>query len=657
MSTRRPKRGDSRRTPPARAQALGFEHPVVASAGLVALVVFVFHAVGHFPFISLDDPVYVTANPTVEAGLSWSNVGWAFTTGHAPYWHPVTWLSHMLDVDLFGLEAGRHHLTNVMFHAANTVLLFAWLRRTTGAVWRALFVAAVFAVHPLHVESVTWITERKDMLSAFFWLLTLWAYAAYAARPSRVSYGIALGTLMLGLMSKPSVVTLPFVLLLVDVWPLRRLTWSDGWSRWRGRIVEKLPFVALAAATSVVTIAIQARVGAVSDLGTLPLAARLTNAGVDYLLYLGKTVWPVDLAVFYPLYRWSVGAGLAAAAALAMVTVAAARVRERAPYVLVGWLWFLLTLLPMIGLVQVGAQAIADRFMYIPMIGLLLVVSWGLPDLAARVPRWATPRLIGALAATLVVILAVMAESLTSSWSTEATLWRHAIESTQGNYLAEVNLGSALMADGAVDEALRNYRAALEVVPASWPAQRASIHTDVGLALLRQGKAAESLAELAEASRLDPDLAAAHRTAGDALEQLGRLPEAVEAFRTAVRLEPDSVDALVGLGEALLSENQPAAAIPFLAQAAHDGPDVAGIHDALGSALAMDGRREEAHAEFETALRLKPDLAPALVNLGVLDLSEGRWAEAAQNAEKALLIDPTSESARHLLASAGKGHL
>lgn len=618
---------------------------------LTALVAFVYFQARHFQFVDLDDPLYVTANANVQAGLSWANVAWAFTTGHAPYWHPITWLSHMLDVELFGLDAGAHHLTNVLVHTANTLLLFGWLRRTTQAFWKSAFVAAMFAVHPLHVESVAWVTERKDVLAGCFWMLTLWAYVAYAVRPSPLRYLRVAGAFALALMSKPSVVTLPLVLLLIDAWPLKRVALAGEWQAWRRLGIEKLPLLAMAVATSVLTIAIQARVGAVATFGTVPLESRVLNTPVDYVLYVAKLAWPARLAAFYPLRTWSIGFASGAALALLVVTAAVLRVRHTRPYLVVGWLWYLVTLLPMIGLIQVGAQAIADRFVYVPMVGVLIIVAWGVPDLAAPCPAWVTRRLIPGAAAAAIVLGTLTSRALAASWLDDVTLWRHAIESTHNNYLASVNLGNALLGTGDMEGALQAYVGALAALRDDYPAYQSVVHLDMGSVYARQGRTVEALAEFSQATRLNPQSAEADISEGTALAMLGHPAEAVDRFTNALRINPASVEALVGMGSAFLTEGEPAAAIPYYLQAVRVEPNLAETHNALGSALAMAGRRDEAMAEFQAALRLKPDLATGYFNVAVLLAESGQFGDARRNVEQALRLDPAYAPARQLLAT------
>jgi len=470
------------------------DRPVAISLVLAALTAAVYAPVRTFELVNWDDPSYLTDNPIVRGGLSWSSAWWALTTTHSPYWHPMTWLSLLVDVSLFGDDAGAYHVTSVAIHIATTIVLFLLLRRITGASGPSGFVAAIFAVHPLHVESVAWIAERKDVLSTFFWALTIWAYVSYTRAPSVRAYLLVVLWYALALMSKPMVMTLPVVLLLLDWWPLGRWGRPTGVRTGGGRpdsaaqvsavqtpvmktsvvqtsvartfssvsarrlVLEKLPLFALAIAVAIETMIVQRRVGAVAGLEVLPVGARIENAIVSYVIYMWKTVWPSNLAAFYPLHAYPTWAVLAAAVALIAITVCAAIVRTRLPYITIGWLWFLVTVAPVIGLTQAGEQARADRFMYVPMIGLLLIAAFS---------RWpAGVRKIRVfVAALLIVASSVAARAQVLTWANGEVLWRHAIAAVSGNYVAYENLGEWLRDHNRYDEALASLRLALSTAP------------------------------------------------------------------------------------------------------------------------------------------------------------------------------------------------
>jgi protein O-mannosyl-transferase len=616
---------------------------------LIALNAFVYAQVRTFAFVNWDDPSYITDNPNIPAGLTWHSVRWALTTGYSPYWHPMTWLSHLLDVQLYGLDAGPHHVTSLLLHMATTVLVFVLFRRMTGTTNRSAFLAALFAVHPLHVESVAWIAERKDVLSTFFWTLALLAYVAYVRRQTPGRYLGVIGLFALALMSKPMVVTMPFVLLLLDIWPLARVRFTrDDLPAWRRAALEKAPLLALAVGTSVATVIVQHRVGAMAGLDALPWHLRATNATVAYVEYAWKTVWPTHLAAFYPYHVYAPWQVLAAALALLAVTLAAIRLRNRHPYLLVGWAWYLVTLAPVIGLLQAGEQRVADRFMYVPMLGLLIVVSWGVP---ALVERWrGAARLLPAAAAAVVIVCTVTARAQAAHWSDSVALWQHATRVTPDSYIAFENLGQASRERGQLDEASANYRQALALAPAGSPAYQAVIYNSLGLVLTRQGRSEAAVTQFAAAARLNPRFAEAQSNLGNALAASGRFAEAVDHYRSAVRIKPDFTEALVGLGSALVSQRKADEAVAAYSEALRADPGLAQAHNGLGAALAMVGQDDRALVEYTEALRLKPDLPTAHLNIAVLQIRRGQLVEARQHLDTALSIDPEYAPARQLLA-------
>src|SRR6202167_1037861 len=526
---------------------------------LIAANLIVYASAWHHGFVNYDDDDYVTTNPVVLRGLTWHGVAWAFTTGYAVNWHPLTWLSHMLDVQLYGLDPGLHHLTNLLFHIVNTLLLFGLLHRMTRALGRSAFVAGLFAVHPLHVESVAWVAERKDVLSTLFWMLTLWAYQEYARRPGLRRYWAVLLFFALGLMAKPMLVTLPFVLLLLDFWPLGRVGigpnsaggWAlsrDGWATMRRLVFEKLPLLALAVVSSIVTFAIHRRGGAVISFAAAPLHIRMANALVSYVAYIGKMLWPARLAVLYPYAQslplwWLAGAFLG----LMGISFAVIRAGPRHPYLSVGWFWYLGTLVPVIGLIQVGDQAMADRYTYVPLIGLFIIVAWGVPELLVR---WPFRRIALAAAAGLVILAcAIAARGQLQYWENSSTLWTRALAVTTGNNIAHNNLGVSLADQGKLDEAIAHYSEALRIKP-----DYADAHNNLGAALADQGKVDEAIAHYSEALRIKPDYADAHDNLGVSLCDQGKLDEGIAHFNEALRIKPDSAKAHNNLGVALASQ-------------------------------------------------------------------------------------------------------
>ena len=632
--------------------------------GLVAATFLVYAQVWGFKFVNFDDPDYV--NTTGRGVL------WAFTSVEAANWFPVTRLSHILDGLLFGTRSGWPHLVNVMWHAAAAVLLFGFLHRATGARWRSAFVAFVFALHPLHVESVAWVSERKDVLSAFFWFLTLWAYVRYVQRPGRGWYAFTLAAFAVGLMAKPMMVTLPLVLLLLDVWPLGRRAYR-----------EKTPFFALSAASAIATFVVQQSAGAVGRLAVFPLGLRVQNALVTYITYIARMFWPASLAVFYPypaeLPAWQ---SILAAAAILAVSLSVWRGSRNHPYLAVGWAWYLVTLLPVIGLVQVGAQARADRYTYLPMTGLAIMLAWGAAELAASQPNLKPA--IKALAVLVCAACIPVTWAQISQWKDSRTLFEHALEVTSGNYLAHHNLGVTLADEGQSNEAIAHFQEALRIRPdyaqartdlgnalsklpgraaeaiAQYQAAVSTLpaspipHNDLGNALSKAGRAQDAIAEYQAALRIKPDYAEAHNNLGKALAAiLGRQAEAIAQYQAALQAQPDLAEAHVNLGQVLAEiPGRQSEAVEQYQSALRLRPDLAEAHHGLGRALSdMPGRMPEAVAQYEAALRIDPDLAEAHYDLGLALSGMGRPAEALSQFEVALKIRPDYAEAHNNLGA------
>jgi len=612
----------------------------LAAAICAALVIITFAAFGGLlssGFITYDDEDYVTRNTNVQKGLNAQSVAWAFSTTTASNWHPLTWLSHMLDVQIFGLNAGRHHLTSLLLHALNAALLFLLLFRMTGALWRSAFVAALFALHPLHVESVAWIAERKDVLSALFWLLTTGAWLNYVKSKKAAGYGVMLMFYALGLMAKPMLVTLPFTLLLLDYWPLQRLAlplrWRSG--ALKGLLWEKAPLFAMSAASCVVTAMVQGNSGAVRTMEEFPLSERCANAALAYISYLGKTFWPSSLAVFYPhshsgLFTW---AALGSLLLLAGATVLALRLAKRAPYVSCGWFWYLGTLVPVIGLVQVGEQALADRYTYLPLIGIFIAIAWGLAEIPRKVPRARVA--VPAVAAASLVALFPVTRLQTGYWADTGALFEHALAVTSGNYEAHNEIGVLRFNQGKTDEAIAHYEEAVRIDPEYGDAQN-----NLGFAFAQEGRTAEAIAHYQEAIRIDPDFAAAHINLGAELGALDRVPEAIGHFMEALRIKPDSAQAMNDLGLALVKLNRWPEALTRFRQALGIDPDFTDAHINLGAALDQENRTPEAMEQYRQALRTKPDSALALNNLGMDFGRMNRLSEAIESFQQAVRIDP-----------------
>jgi protein O-mannosyl-transferase len=634
---------------------------------LIAVNLAVYAPVRQYEFVSIDDPAYVSENPHISGGVTWPGIAWAFSSGYAANWHPLTWLSHMLDVHVFGMNAGRHHLINLALHIANTLLLFGLLLRLTGALGRSAFVAGLFAVHPLHVESVAWIAERKDVLSTLFWLLTLWAYAAYVRRPGVRRYLLVLVGFALGLMTKPMLVTLPFVMLLLDVWPLGRVAFGaeaagrtrpaargNAGSIWLQLVWEKLPLFALAAISSLVTWLVQQLGGAVTGFELFPWTLRVENALMSYAAYIGKMLWPARLVVLVP-YPRSIPGWLAVGAFLVLLGISVAVIRgaRRHPYLLVGWYWYLGTLVPVIGIVQAGIQARADRYTYVPLIGLFIMAAWGAADLLARRPQWR--RALPVTAVLVILAFMMTARGQVRVWQSSVALWEHAVELTldMDNYGAHNALGMILRQKGRAGEAIAHFTAAVALNP-----DLAEAHQNLGRILVDQGRMAEAVPALSQAVRLMPDNAEAQSELGAALSSQGRIGEAIAHYTEALRIKPDLPQVHNALGYALTGENKISEALAHFSEAVRLKPDFAEAHNNMGLALAGQGKLSEALMHFSEAVRLKPGYAEAHNNIGLALAGQAKFAEAIDQYQEALRLKPDYAEAHNnlglVLANQGK---
>jgi tetratricopeptide (TPR) repeat protein len=613
------------------------------SAFIIALIVLAsvlaYHPVLRFDFITYDDPDYVTENAHVQSGLTTTNIVWALKSGHAANWHPLTWISHMVDVRLFGLNPAGHHATNVLLHVIDSVLLFALFRRLTGAAWRSGFVALLFAVHPAHVESVAWISERKDVLSTLFFFLTLLAYTAYSKRkdapppgPRRVGalYALSLVLFALGLMSKPMLVTLPCVLLLLDFWPLARFR-SRGWP---SLVVEKIPFFALSFGSCVITLLVQKE--AEQGLDTYPLRARIANMLVSYLRYLGKLMWPFNLATPYPgISHWPASYAVGAALILVLGTIAFVWSMRKFPFGIVGWLWFLGTLIPVIGIVQVGEQSMADRYTYVPFVGLFIVLVWGAGEVAARLR---IPRSIDVLLGLLACALCTWrSHDQVQTWRDSATLYRHAINVTRNNFIAYYNLGNYADHHGRADEAMTNYLKSVEIQP-HYPEPL----NNIGCLFTDRKQFAEAIPYFEAAIKSRPDFTDAHENLANALRELGRLPEALPHYRVVVEKRPAESGSLNGLGNALAQQAKYTEAIPYYEASLKVKPDQAAAHYSLANALMKLRRLDESISHYRSSLEFDPGNALALHDLGIALAMRGSLDEGAVVLRKAVSLQPTN---------------
>jgi len=643
---------------------------------LILSTLLVFWQVRNFDFINYDDKAYIYENPHVLNGLTGNGVVWAFTTNYSANWHPLTWLSHMLDCELFGKNPCPMHLVNVAFHMANTLLLFIIFNRMTKCIWPSAFVAALFAIHPMHVESVAWIAERKDVLSTLFWLLTMLAYVRYVGKPSIGRYVIAIIFFALGLMSKPMLVTLPFILLLIDYWPLNRFLNSKF--SILNSFIEKLPFLILSGISCVITFLVQRSGGAVKGIDELFLKDRIANACLSYARYTGKLFVPRNLAVFYPFdaNRFPYWQIVLCALLLLSISVLVIYFGRKHRYLLVGWFWFVGTLVPVIGLVQVGAQAYADRYTYIPYIGLFIMLAWGLPELLSG---WRFRNIFFGMAAPITLIaLGIGAYRYTSVWNNSTTLFSHAIEVTNNNSLAHNNLGSFYLDNkryqdameslkqaisinpglteayanlgiayeklGRWQDAIENYKQAIRIRP-DW----AEAHCRLGAAYGKIGSFQDALEIYMQAVRIEPTLAEAHNGLGAAYIDLGRYQDALESCQQAIRITPDSADAYYNLGQAFIGLGRYDEALDSFNQAIKINPDFAEAHYKIGFVYSKLGRNQEEIESYKRAIRIKPDYAAAHYNLGVACGVLGRHQEAIESFKQAVRIKPAYVEAHYNL--------
>jgi protein O-mannosyl-transferase len=582
---------------------------------LVVSTLTVYHRVLNYGFVNYDDSDYVVKNKQVRSGLSCEGIVWAFTTGEAGNWHPLTWLSLMLDSQLFGNNIGGFHITSVLLHTINALLLFLVFKKMTGAMWRSAFVAAVFALHPLHVESVAWISERKDVLSGLFWILTIWSYLHYVRKGGVQWYVLTLIIFALGLMSKPMVVTLPLVLLLLDYWPLGRFEVS-----WNRRIIlEKVPFFILSAVSSVVTFFVQKSGGYVATKEHVPLMARVINVPISYIEYIEKMLWPSGLAAFYPhpLYHVSVWKCVTATLVLLVIFVWAIKLVRSHKYVSVGWLWYVGTLVPVIGLIQVGDQALADRYTYIPLTGLLLIIAWGLPELIIKRPN--RQIVLGAAMPAVLVILAVCTYIQTGYWRNSIALFEHALKVTKDNYEAHFCLAKPYEDAGRIDISIQHLSEAVRIRPDYNMARNA-----LGAYLLEKGSTMEAISQFNKTLQINPNFADAHSNLCVAYNRAGMLEKAIEHGKMAVKLAPNKAEAYFNLGIALYRKGEIDEAVACWRQAVRLDPADAKTQTNLGAALYQQGRVDEAIEHLKEAVRLNPKDTLAQENLQKIMSARGK---------------------------------
>ena len=564
---------------------------------LIVATIAVFWQVNQFDFINIDDNVYVTHNSRVLSGINIRSFQWAFLTTHAEFWHPLTWLSLMLDHDLYGLNAGGYHLTNLILHILSVLLLFWLFCRMTKEIWKSAFVAFLFAIHPLHVESVAWIAERKDVLSAFFWMLTLCLYVFYTEKPDVKRYMLVLGVFVLALMSKPIVVTLPVIMILLDYWPMSRC--RIGIESQRGKIFfwqlkEKTPFFILSAVFSILAFLAQYNPTAQH----FPLSSRLANASVSFVTYLAKAFWPHDLAIFYPfseqLPLWQVSGSILL---IILISAAVITMARSFPYLFVGWFWYVITIMPVIGILQVGKQAMADRFTYLPLVGVGIILAWGLPLLLQS--RNTFKKILFPAGIFLIALWTFLAWQQCSYWKNSMELFNRALKVTKNNYLAHNNLGLALFAEGKTEEAIAHYNEALSIMPTT--PDHILAYNNRGIAYSRLGLYQNALDDLNKAIGMKPDYADAYSNRGIVYSNLNRNQLALEDFNKAVQLRPDYAD----------------------------------LYNNRGVAYAKLGNYQRAIDDFSKAIDLNPDYSDALSKRGVVYLEQGNKELGCRDANRA----------------------
>jgi Flp pilus assembly protein TadD len=598
--------------------------PAIICLLLAVATLAVYWPVASHGFIDYDDDGYFFNNSHVLGGLTWANIKWAFTSGEYVNWHPLTWLSLMLDSQLFGHGATAPHITSILLHTANSILVFLLFLRLTGAIWRSAALAFLFALHPLHVESVAWVAERKDVLSAFFGLLTLLCYARYAqgnsqqnskpaSHSSLVTYHLSLFFFACGLMSKPMLVTFPFLLLLLDYWPLQRLSISSFGPSLSRIILEKIPFFLLAAAASVVTYLVQDRGGAVTPLSRFPMEMRIENIFVSYARYLARVFWPVNLATPYAaLDYWPIYFVIFSMAIFVVLCVAAVVLWKKYPFLFTGWFWYAGMLVPVIGLVQVGAQAMADRYMYLPMIGILVIAVWGIGEICLR---YKPPRpLMLSVAVILFLACVLRSRNQVGVWKDDGTLFSHAMATTKNNYIACLDLGYWYAKNGQITNSLDYYYLAARMSPA--------------------------------------DPTALYNTA-NAFAKLGQLDDAISIYHRALALSPDDPDILNNLGFALARSKQLPEAAQCFQGVIKLKPNSVEAHNNLAAILFMQGNIADAARQYQAALQLTPDDPRIIANLGDALVRLGQKSDAVQCYQRALQLEPNNATIRAKLQALG----
>jgi tetratricopeptide (TPR) repeat protein len=606
---------------------LRFHSKFIVCFLLVVITLMAYRQLPSHGFLSFDDNEYITQNAHIQQGLSLENIAWAFNFVDIAYWHPITWIFHMLFFQLFGMNPSMHHLMNLFLHIANSLLLFMVLKRMTGALWQSAFVAFMFALHPLNVESVAWVSELKNVLSTFFWMLTMLLYVRYVEHPGFYRYLIMIFVFALGLMAKPMLVTLPFILLLLDYWPLNRFNIFQSsnkgnglsryiangfrWSRVLHLILEKVPFLSLSAVCIYLSSLSLQRPCVVISTAMVPMKLRIANAIISYVGYIKKMAWPYNLGIFYP-FPIAIPPWMVASAGLFLVCITCLSFRwaRTNPYFTLGWLWYIGTLVPGIGLVQAGLwPSMADRFAYVPLIGLFIIIAWGIPDL---VSRWRFKKLIiASIAVAFILNFGVTTYLQNRYWANNISLYKHTLDVTKDNAIAHQKLGEALLSKGKTTEAARHF---------------------------------------CEALRITPSLTGANLNLGVILRGQGKLEEATEHFSRVAQLEPSSVNAYCEIAVTMEKQNNFEVAVRYYLKALRLKPDSAEIHNNLGIILARQNKEADAMFHFKEAIRINPDYAPAHYNLGKIYANQQNVKEAILNFKKTLQLNPNMAQALYNLS-------
>jgi tetratricopeptide (TPR) repeat protein len=625
---------------------------IIIILGLVLLVLAAYWQVKNFEFVNYDDQIYVTQNFQTQSGITRESIAYTFTDLRTSNWHPLTMISHMLDWQLFGEKAGGHHWTSVIIHIFNTVLLFLLLNKLTGAIWRSALVAALFAVHPINVESVAWIAERKNVLSTFFWLLTMLLYVWYVKQPGWKRYLPVFLFFALGLMSKPMLVTLPFVLLLLDYWPLNRTainTQDENQTEIQSPlkakktklsflILEKIPLFILTAISIGVTVYAAKSASTIAGFEIIPLAKRVYNAIFSYVLYLKKLLWPTDLAVFYPQTDIQIHQVLLAASLLVFCTAIFCKYYKKYPYLVVGWFWYLGTLVPVIGIVQVGSQAMADRYAYIPFIGIFIMLSWTIAEI---VKNHLLQKITSILAVIILMALLVTTHIQVNYWETSFSLFERTLNLTKGNFIAQIGMGVELMKQNKIDEAIAHFNTAININPEN-PANYMAF-VSLGQALSMQNKKKEAIAAFKQALSINPHCDEAYHKLGFVLFQTGQMDEASAAYKKAIVLNNDYPLYHGSLGNVYIKQGKIKEAIKEYNEVLRIQPTNAGAHNGLAMLLMQQDRTNEAVKHFRESVRLQPECANAHLSLAKILEKQGNVKEADYYYREAIRINTAYE--------------